>query len=686
MADVNKSALVVFEGEDRNLSKTIRDLKGDFQDIEYKLKEVDEKAIGKEGTSIGLLGGLGRLNAGLQTVAAFVNNQFVQSFLDANQKIQSIDLGFKAVYPDNAFEANRQFETLKQGATDLGFDLASAGKNFLGLNAAAKGTVVEGRGVDRIFQGVTTASARLGLSGDATSRMFKALEQTISKGKFSLEEIRQQFGDALPGAMGIFAESAGMSTADFIEAVTAGEIGIESLNNLGDTLLRKYGDNNGIGKTLSQSLGSVKNELDILAYEIGQSGVNTAIQTLVDDAASKLSGLSDAVRGVRGFFQDLADDIKNRNWEEVWKDFVTASDNALAKLTNLPGAQGLLAKGIKSAVDYFFPGTPSAPGEFEGINNAADPNVIRDLRVIDNAIIAAEKTTNRTGSQITDAIKDTNKDIKLLGSKDVIVDYGQLGEAIRRLSNSPDITEGQFLSAFNIGLRQAVNDAEALDNFRKSIYSALGNRLISPEAASASLTALDMAASGELQKIFETQDTFKPSKSDITPSKEKAANEALKLQQSQEKLDLERDKLKSNERIKGIEVFGKVSVARIDADAKITTSTFDSINSARQSESGLIGQVLSSISNFGGVGDDIKKQYIADSNKRLDEIHNIQKQLITAQLEFWKKKASGSGDALIKVNGDGLAPHLEAIMWEIFNQIQIRMAWEGGDALIGSTT
>jgi hypothetical protein len=29
-----------------------------------------------------------------------------------------------------------------------------------------------------------------------------------------------------------------------------------------------------------------------------------------------------------------------------------------------------------------------------------------------------------------------------------------------------------------------------------------------------------------------------------------------------------------------------------------------------------------------------------------------------------------------------LAPHLEAIMWEIFSKIQVRMAFDGGDTLM----
>ena len=51
-----------------------------------------------------------------------------------------------------------------------------------------------------------------------------ALEQMASKGKVSMEELRRQLGDALPGALEIAARSMGMTTAAFNDAVSKGEI------------------------------------------------------------------------------------------------------------------------------------------------------------------------------------------------------------------------------------------------------------------------------------------------------------------------------------------------------------------------------------------------------------------------------------------------------------------------------
>ncbi len=40
--------------------------------------------------------------------------------------------------------------------------------------------------------------------------------------------------------------------------------------------------------------------------------------------------------------------------------------------------------------------------------------------------------------------------------------------------------------------------------------------------------------------------------------------------------------------------------------------------------------------------------------------------------------------AFITVNGDGLAPHLEAFMWEILESIQVRVNDQGLQTLLGA--
>ena len=42
-----------------------------------------------------------------------------------------------------------------------------------------------------------------------------------------------------------------------------------------------------------------------------------------------------------------------------------------------------------------------------------------------------------------------------------------------------------------------------------------------------------------------------------------------------------------------------------------------------------------------------------------------------------------NGDGLIKIDGSGLAPHLEAFMWEVLKAVQVKVNKDGLKLLLG---
>ena len=72
-------------------------------------------------------------------------------------------------------------------------------------------------------------------------------------------------------------------------------------------------------------------------------------------------------------------------------------------------------------------------------------------------------------------------------------------------------------------------------------------------------------------------------------------------------------------------------------------------------------------------------------NKRRDDALVLQKKLTEAQIENMKAQTASlmKGDALIKIEGAGLKPHLEAFMWEILRAIQVRVNKDGLKMLTG---
>jgi len=143
--------------------------------------------------------------------------------------------------------------------------------------------------------------------------------------------------------------------------------------------------------------------------------------------------------------------------------------------------------------------------------------------------------------------------------------------------------------------------------------------------------------------------------------------------------------LASNEKIALIE--GKVSlnIAEAEADAKkveaIAQTLSDSFKSTGEVISSLFGNDAPDWDRFGfNVRDQIKKE-----NELRQRAMKQQEDLNQAQVEYIKQRTRqlSKGDALIKVNGDGLAPHLEAFMFEILREIQVRVNADGEEMLLG---
>ena len=101
------------------------------------------------------------------------------------------------------------------------------------------------------------------------------------------------------------------------------------------------------------------------------------------------------------------------------------------------------------------------------------------------------------------------------------------------------------------------------------------------------------------------------------------------------------------------------------------------------------GSVISDL--FGGFDDasrstqiEIASQIRKEQEFRQQALDD-QSALTKAEIEFIREKTRqlARGDALIKVDGAGLQPHLEAFMFEILRELQVRVNADGEEMLLG---
>lgn len=196
--------------------------------------------------------------------------QSVSGILDTVQKKNTVDNSFAVAFGPKSGE---QFKFVEQQAERLGFrmlDLAADYGKFA-LASTSAGTSLED--TQTIFESFTEVSRALHLSSDQTQRVFLALEQVMSKGKISMEELRQQLGENLPGVMGVFAESLGVSQAHLNDLITKSGLSSKYLLNLAETYRDKFaGTIDAATKTPQAAIARFQTQLDKLKLSIAEGG------------------------------------------------------------------------------------------------------------------------------------------------------------------------------------------------------------------------------------------------------------------------------------------------------------------------------------------------------------------------------------------------------------------------------
>ncbi len=173
----------------------------------------------------------------------------------------------------------------------LGLDLATAADQFAKLSAASRGTSLEGKATRDIFTSVAQAATVMGLSADQTSGSLLAIQQIISKGTVSAEELRGQLGERLPGAFQIAARAIGVTTAELDKLLRSGSVTAEQLlPALSKELDKTFGSQS---EAAAQGLTAQMNRMNTAIFDlkiaIGESGLINFLSSGIE-LATKLAG------------------------------------------------------------------------------------------------------------------------------------------------------------------------------------------------------------------------------------------------------------------------------------------------------------------------------------------------------------------------------------------------------------
>lgn len=694
---------------------------------------------------------------------------WIDPFIELNTQIDALKKTLEFVTADAGVAAEK-FDLLKTASYNLGLNIAPLGASYAKLLESVKGTNLEGATTDQLFLGISSAAAKLGLSGDAAERALKAVEQIASKGKVSLEEVRGQLGDAIPGAVPLFAQAMGVTVGEFYKLVEQGRVSSDVLIKVAEILTDRYGDASQPVNTLQASFGRLSTSVTNVAVAIGEAGVNNAIKEIVNTAAADLNELAKDINAISTGFRSLKFRIETEDWESAFKIIKTALDNTIGSLgANIPQigiAQVLIAKvdqefknadksspndsfseflttlaqnvpltgfvvnlstrvadGIAESLPKDAPSYASRLGAFlqeaasqtplgtfttiiqakvsdaiSGLSfstpktatdpTAPDPNAI--LRELDRNY---QEPINKA-KELARYIEEGNKALKELGSPDRITDINKIVSAIGSLANNPEVNGDQFFGAFNRNLKKIKDDPEGLAGLTLAVKSAFESGKIDADQLAAGYAAIGIASNGTLTAVNLLQTGFENlDKNALTPNTEKVTENARKLTEAKNKADayqLKLTEIASNEKIKLIEANVKLNIADIQANAQIITGILDSLSASITSSGDVLSSVFGTLGNVNSQFDprfDIVKNQIEKENTLRTEAFDLQKRVSESQIAYNQARIASlqSGSALVKIDGAGLQPHLEAFMWEILKTIQTRVSQDGLSMLLGAT-
>lgn len=284
------------------------------------------------GKTTNLIGELKREIGGLASLTGIT--LAVRQVVQAGIEVQRIQNALKAGTGSSAAAA-AEFQFITAEARRMGIEVLSAAKSYTALVNATRGTRVEGEATRQIFQGVTTAAVALGLSQEQVGRAFTALSQIAGKGVVSMEEIRGQLAEAIPGASRIAARALGLTIEQFNELVASGDLTADALLNvLGPALIEEF------APAAEQALqgpqaafNRMSNSITELKNAIAQSGVLDALSTLAGWVGAIAERSRFAVLGVRSlgiaqaFLAKSIGDIATFNFDALASNLQAAKDS-----------------------------------------------------------------------------------------------------------------------------------------------------------------------------------------------------------------------------------------------------------------------------------------------------------------------------------------------------------------------
>lgn len=572
--------------------------------------------------------------------------------------------------------------------------------------------------IARLFGSVEGLNAALVLGADTSGKFKNALEEignsagatekAYAKMADNFALVNQNLANNMKATLvgigdrvqGSYADIAG-GVGDLLEA-----IGMAVDQGTFDPLFK---DLNALGNRVTAFLKEVSKAMPEALAEIDWSGPLDALSDLgdelsgflgdldltdPDDLATAIQGVVDTIgslirvtQGMLEYFRPLWDSIK-----EGISRFNELDEESKKSFGNVLGAAELVAKaGVKI-----------------GLALIAIKESGADIENVFNTIAGSVKFTWNTLQVAFDSV------VRLIveGIRDIIGMSAQIADIVPGMDGIAQKLYATYdsLNRFDTGViaNQAENMEEAVNGWRQAMAGLSGEAYQAEDSIKKMNAELEDftgpvplrrkiivdVEGDEIDWIKETEDFTRQldivaglDNESVKKVKEITEKELPSLKPME--LDPQVDKAKLKAQTDVIENMLKykaqVDIADIEAAMKKVEAAFDSIDTGIKSTGDLLSDLYGERTGATSWDQLAIDRQIREENKRRDQEFKLQEKLTNAQVELTQQKKASleRGDSLIKVQAEGLAPHLEMILWEILDKIQVRANEEGAEFLLG---
>ena len=610
---------------------------------------------------------------------------------------------------------------------------------FGDVTGLASVLTLTGPQADKFSESLKGMGNTTGLVAEAFSKMVGSLENSTAIMRNAMTALLTAIGTPLLDEVGGISKAIADIFNSLGASVKDGNLGglVEFIDSILDDIQTAF---EAVAKNIQEAL----EKADLTPFKDGIKAVIDALKSLfgnidlttvngltagIELAGAAFLGLSRYVSGAIESFKPLLDALTNaaKGAGTLDTSFLTLAGKIGGALTQvnlfLPALDALIALmavnagvGIVSGLTAMATTMPLLIplAQALGVTLAAAfaykeldrlVQAFKDLYDAQNKLNESSKQTGAvqkvTNDVLADFAKNTGFVVKSLDEAEALIKSGAVAwdsatqkyvEASKAQKEVADSTE-KLTGLTDQEIEAQIKNATAVGNARKSAEELAQKKADLASVMVEKVVPVFDAATGkiigyenQLVKVAAGSKEASAQQAITAGAIKKSAEEAKKAEEATRKWNQEVQKMQHVEKLALIEAQSKITTAQIEADAEKTVAAFESINAGIQSTGETISKLVGEIAGLDGL-DKVKVWDIIEEEMKLrQQEFALQKDLVQQQIELMKAKVSAmqKGEALIKIEGDGLKPHLEAFMWEILRTIQTRVNADGLDMLLGA--